>query len=480
MMEKRRYLPIAAIAAVALVAAACSSGSDAPTTMPPPDEETMPMEPSPEIDAEAKLLAASIGPDGIKASADGVVDENDSNNTLPVTITAGKLTDATPDDDTDDFAEQDSGSWVADYNGVRYSWSYQDRTTEGDMEPTVVDSILSYTTQEDPEDEAYTVYYADDATFADRPGVASATEAGVLTLDYSTSLSAFLPLVSVADFPTVRNQTLTFEDDGDTDMVDEGELDGTFHGVPGTFACDATCTVRTGDDAMIDQVTGDWTFTPTVAEGGDIDDIIVAGAVPDTDYMDFGYWHQRTTDTDGEATVRVLAYAHSPTANDYGGTGALEDSAEYAGEAVGQYMKKTFDPATGGPIGVGYGHFNAYAELTAYFGGDNVTPANEDRVEGTVSYFRDRHGNMIDQDWVLHLVKSAIGSTDGTFSGTTMADVDDDMMADSDEGTFEGTFHGPTAEVEGVTPMPSSASGTFDGHFRNGHVYGAFATTLEE
>ena len=439
----------------------------------PEEEETG--ETEAEIAAKVKLLLASIGPGGVKANAtpEETPNDVDSDNTLPVTITGGELTDSTPKDATDDFTVRNSGDWI--YGGVENFWAYQDRTTEDDAVPAVRESILSYTTQEDAEDAAYTVYYAENTA---RPGVTGATVEGVLNLNYS-DLGVFLPLISVPDFPSVRDQDFMFVDDETTLDVKENEVSGMFNGIPGTFTCDQSCNVGTDGEGVIDAISGTWTFTPTEA----VAKIIIVDAIPDPDYMDWGYWVERTTDADGETKVRVLAYAHSPLANNYGPVTPLEGSAEYAGQAVGQYVKQAFDPATGAAIGVGYGHFGAWAELTAYFGGGDVAVNDEDRVEGTVSYFKDEDDNIIDPTWMLNLVKGA-SSTDGTFSGTTMADTDGDKMADGAMGEFEGTFHGDSTEVmvngESVKPMPSSASGTFDGHFRNGHVYGAFGASLVE
>ena len=95
-------------------------------------------------------------------------------------------------------------------------------------------------------------------------------------------------------------------------------FEGMFHGVPGTFACteEAECRAENDADGGLAKLMGAWTFTPKVQEMGD-DAYMVAGVVPDTDYLDFGYWIVTTQGEDGPGYT-VGTYANG--AEVYGST----------------------------------------------------------------------------------------------------------------------------------------------------------------
>ena len=83
---------------------------------------------------------------------------------------------------------------------------------------------------------------------------------------------------------------------------------------------------------------------------------MVAGVIPDPDFMNLGYWLQATTDGDEETSYSALAFAQGN--RDYGDVTAVEGKAEYAGPATGLYMRKVVSP-DGDPTPVASGQFTA-------------------------------------------------------------------------------------------------------------------------
>ena len=115
--------------------------------------------------------------------------------------------------------------------------------------------------------------------------------------------------------PEGVNNFVIFEDDSETADTNERMFEGMFHGVPGTFACTGNNECRAENDADGDlaKLLGTWTFTPKEQEMGD-DAYMVAGVVPDDDYLDFGYWIVTTQGEDGPVyTVGTYASAPGPT-----------------------------------------------------------------------------------------------------------------------------------------------------------------------
>ena len=399
-----------------------------------------------DIAAEGKRVADAIGPGSTRADSNSVT----SGNQMPFTIDGGKLTEdplTTGDDQTDDdFAKSDiAPAEIADWTGAKYT------RTMG----MVADTVYSYTDQEAATDQAYTEYYSN-SDAQDRDGVDTGID-GVLTL--STDQTGNHELFSVTFGINAEDQTKTIMDDTTTTDVSENEIEGMFNGVPGTFVCDGTCTAASDDMGNLETLTGTWTFEPAEVEMG-ADPHMVAGVVPDPDYLDFGYWLQATEDEDGEVTYAVLAYADGK--RDYGSVASVLGTAEYKGPATGIYMMKTFAP-DGEPTPVASGQFTAHAMLTANFGGGDVAANDQFTVSGTVSNFMDG-GAMINDAWSVELMKTA-SENDGTFTGATTG-----------EGAYNGTFHGDNTDN---TAPPSAASGTFDAHFANGHVLGAFGANIQ-
>ena len=107
-------------------------------------------------------------------------------------------------------------------------------------------------------------------------------------------MMALSPCISCHPALPGPGEFVVFMDDTETTDVNERMFDGTFYGVPGTFACSEVsteCRAEMSADGMTLSFAGDWSFTPDgVMEEADLDNIIVKGVVLDMDYMDFGYW----------------------------------------------------------------------------------------------------------------------------------------------------------------------------------------------
>ena len=328
----------------------------------------------------------------------------------------------------------------------------------------------------------YSAYYADGTEPPTTGHVAwrgvTSADAGVLTLSGTVDDDS-RPLFGDTDFGLTQGaagQTLDFEDDLATtgDDMDESmpEIEGMFHGVPGTFACESGCSVSSNQMAMFSALGGDWTFTPAEPEMG-ADPYMVGGVGQDDFYLDIGYWIVEGPDD----TYMVGTYA---TSNDDYGTivDGIKGTAEYAGPATGLfYMRKRVD-ADGDPTSAVSGQFTASAVLMATFNqlDDNSIPPNMlNHITGTVSDFRNAYGDMI-ADWTAMLMvrdvddaarMSNINDAAGTFDGSTTGD-----------GTWSGRFEGPRENADTDPITPTALTGVFDAHFDNGHVAGAFGATL--
>ena len=416
--------------------------------------ETAHMGIDPAVIAEGMRVAEAIGPMSTRPTDP------------PFMANGRKLTEApvTEEDMDDDFAMAAyAPASITGWQGAKYT-----RTTAAvaaTMLPEMTDTVIRYTDQADATDQAYTVYYTSE-TVGMREAVTAVDEDGVLQLDVDDIANHAL---FMGDFGiTAPYQMIPApENDMDTD-ADERIVSvmGSFNGVPGTFDCDEMCSRSSDKDGNLRALGGAWTFTPAeVAEGADPH--MVAGVIPDPDYLTFGHWRRDTVGDDGTTSgISAFAMGNIP----HTAQTTLTGSAKYAGPASGMYMKKTFD-GNGNPTPIASGQFTADSELTAYFGqvnddADKGTIANNllNSISGSVTDFRNSTGDMINPGWTVELNKGDIDDTDGSFMGTTTG-----------MGAYNGQFYGPDMNAANEQLMPSSAAGTFDGHFSNGHVLGAFA-----
>ena len=431
-----------------------------------------------DVQAEAMLIAGAIGPDSTKADS-----STDTGTQMPFHVDGGTFREAeTATETTDDdyTMSMDAPSTISGWAGSMHTReTTEDVLTTTDANESVMDTAVVYTDQAEPTDDTYANHYqlssADTRDGIDQ--IADDADDDLNVLTFETDVSEISDLIDVSVFPSGDRQTFTFEDDPLTTDEDEDErvLMGMFHGVPGTFACTSDpCTATTDKDGNVITLSAGWTFTPDEQDDDD-DPYMVAGVVPDPDYLTMGYW--LSTDFGGkEGAMRhqALAFAMGNTVHNAQVTG----SATYAGPATGLYMRKVLD-SSGNVTPVESGQFTADASLTAYFGqtvddvdttdvneAGTIAPNVENTISGMVSGFEDSDGNTIDAAWTVELMKAAI-ENGGDFTGMTTG-----------MGTYDGQFYGPATDDDGPL-MPSSAAGTFDGHFANGHVYGAFGARKE-
>ena len=117
------------------------------------------------------------------------------------------------------------------------------------------------------------------------------------------------------------------------------------------------------------------------------------------------------------------------------------------------------------------GEFQADVSLTAYFGGDKVAVASQDRIEGKVTNFRD--GSVSLSGWTVTLQQQELDTNDNLSSWAGMTE----GSAGSDEGAWSGKFYGSGTDADDDPTGPSGAAGEFNAHFTNGHVNGAYGAT---
>ncbi|MDE0032591.1 MAG: hypothetical protein OXU75_05610 [Deltaproteobacteria bacterium] len=287
--------------------------------------------------------------------------------------------------------------------------------------------------------------------------------------------------------PGVARDVLTFNADvtGTANTDEAFEVAGTYGGGPGTYRCNTAgtnCTVTlTRDDegkVSITAMTG-WIFTP--AMGSMVD-------VPDADYLDYGFWLKRTTDSDGAVTYNEVETFARSSIDESTGTelDTVRGSAKYEGDAVGVYVHGVIN-SDGSRESATSGHFTADVNLTAIFGqvyeGANpsdseaegtIAPNMVNTVTGTINNFELSGGEA--NTWSV-AVEADRATGANMFSG--------DAKGGMGDGSISGTFYGPTPETTVTTDgdrrdAPGSMAGEFNAGFTNGSVAGAFGARLEK
>ena len=323
--------------------AACSSnGSDDKMAGTPPMKVT-----SGVASLDAAAVAGAIGPDDARIAP-----------TQPFTAVRGEVTKL----DADDAAFEMTMATLPDLGegwvGAEYMRTDQEANAEADLvAPMIATTVVSYTNADAPGDQAYSEYYETPG----QDGVDGSANDGVLTLDMDQTGNHEL---FEADFGiTDGYQMVPITHDGPDTM--KSTFEGMFNSIPGTFTCEGTCSVSSDSDGNLITLTGGWTFTPMERDEGEH---MIAGVVPDVDYLDFGFWVKTTTAGDGTISYEVGTFAGGTTPA-YGSVNDVEGTAKYAGPSTGVYMIKTYDPNSGVPIPGAAGLFTARADLTANFGG---------------------------------------------------------------------------------------------------------------
>lgn len=262
---------------------------------------------------------------------------------------------------------------------------------------------------------------------------------------------------------STTNGILTYvADDDDTNGVDEALHDGTYNGAEGTYRCTGTadCTVTFNDKGMVTGHGGAWVFIPD--EGATSDQ-------PDYDYLHYGVWLKKTTDSDGAVEYdEVETFAGSSIAAS-GSVASVRGRATYSGGATGVYVHQVRNPA-GKIDSATSGHFTADVALVAHFadtttddeGGAGQIAANlQNTISGTINNFM-LSGHDQGPGWLVSLEKSNGTDTGGVETGVA--------KGGGDEGSYTATYHGPTTD----NAQPHSVVGEFNAFFSNGSVAGAF------
>ncbi len=354
----------------------------------------------------------------------------------------------------------------------------------------VKDTITLYTNEEESKNQAFETYYGENGAGlgADAQGSVLgtnpySTENKDLTftftrgVDLTAGQASWFQSTSFPGLPSTTDGEATRTYSADNNGAAR-TFAGQFNGINGNYTCSATgtavCSVTTkGNGAM--SFAGTWKFKP------DSEKAELTGVIKDTDYLQFGYWLQATTDAeDGTVTYGLRTFAGGAQDFDVSAMSAVEGTATYTGSAVGQYVRREFS-SDGVPTPVQSGPFIADAKLDAYFGGGNVAPNLKYSIKGTVNNFRHEGGASIipaDADYQWEVTLGSAGFVDkndsfnqddytnykNTVAGTTMTGGNDNA------GDWTATFFGPSAN----SAQPSGVAGTFDANFQNGSVNGAF------
>ncbi len=365
------------------------------------------------------------------------------------------------------------------------------------------DTLVVYTDVEDPKDVSYMKYLAEgnpaSAGVNGRPAIIASIVDGGPDEDDTYKLGRYdaeydsegrvnfvnteptSDTVTVAEKEASLFSLFTFEKGKETekkfsgDVVDKkNEFSGTFAGIPGTYICGNAegCTAHGNTKGRLIELSANWSFQPTeTGAQSKVQDVKV-----DVDYLSYGYWLQETTKPDGSITYGVNTFAAGSmlfAGNSYGDAMAvLEDTATYNGKATGMYAFKEFVDGTGVPTAAG--QFQADANLTASFGGNNVAVNDQFTIRGTIDNFVDEAGEDISGGgWSVRLGKSGSFENANEFGGTTTGD-----------GSWNASFYGPqvtdnmaTDDMEQKTGYPTGVAGEFNAHLGNGHVIGAFGAT---
>ena len=252
-------------------------------------------------------------------------------------------------------------------------------------------------------------------------------------------------------------------------------VEGSFHGVDGTFECVTTdnCGATSDSKGEVTSLTGSWVFT--------LDSVQASVAIPDTDYLEYGFWLKKT-EKDGKTTYNAVHTFAGQTGYDASfdepASRTVEGTASYDGPSAGVYVHKTLGTNAGSASATS-GSFTADVSLTANFLGPKVAQVDHNTVTGTVSNF-DLSGGEANA-WVVKLK----GNFEDTDAGTQIAEIKGTTDGGGASGFFTGMFHGET--VPGADPaegldekqstLPAAVTGTFDAKFVNGSAAGAFGAT---
>ena len=301
----------------------------------------------------------------------------------------------------------------------------------------------------------------------------------------------------------------------DVDM-DTRMFRATYNGIPGTFTCAAlviNCApimtaTNNGGQTFITEMTlfvtsapGGWTF--------ESDDNVETVALPDADYMYFGYWLQSADPDETTSNYEFATFFGPGPVNDFNVPMALtaqkdagDDAltATYVGGAAGRYVTRKLrvkaplvDPNSPGY----YGRFTAKATLTAHFGVhddfvDADVGASHNSIGGTITDFTDGAKDLGFEVILVRAMGNIVAGDGEMVPGTATAKFNEtttSTTATDNTGTWNAQFYGPSAETlnadataeervptaDAATTMPSGVAGDFNVSSLYTAVVGAFA-----
>ncbi len=277
------------------------------------------------------------------------------------------------------------------------------------------------------------------------------------------------------------------EEESSTKPVATGGVTGTLYGVAGRFTCSGGCTVTRNDKGKL-TFSSDVIFNP---DASDLSEVKAQAALPDPDYLRFGYWITDMKDSDGKYVVTIETFASGIQPARTLTETNIEGKATYSGAAAGWFVQRTF--SDGEVATITDGPFVANASLEATFGqittGENaqtLAPAELHRIKGTISDFRNTETNTAIPGWELTL-KTAVLGTAGV--GVTLEDYDlkditgmTEGSTGGQEGWWAASMFGTDESTTGAAVAkdhPTGVAGEFRGHFHDGSVAGAFGATKD-
>jgi hypothetical protein len=493
---KRFFLYVIAIAALAL--AGCGGNGGMPPMemeMEDDDDEMVVAGPT---DADKVAMAKAIAPAIADPDGDGIITGTTETGLLKTSrpgrgrdifgvATGGVTTVTTPGDDADvlNKPEKDvENEFMMQMDATRadlpgFDVSVQERTVD-----KVTDTLTIYHNVDAPTNQAYSIYYQNNnegmvSTTAGIAAIADSSTNKRNVITFEADISTIEKYFEGSYFPAIGSQNFTYADDYQTSDASQGprKFSGSFHGIPGEFACQAAgpCTAAADEDGKLSMLSDGWTFVPS-ASGSELK---VQDVILDSDFLSFGYWVRATEQRDGSTKYAIDTFADGGTPFTPTLT-ALTGRATYSGSATGMYVRKTFDSAGVGTPAAS-GQFSANADFTAEFDElANVASVNQHAIRGMITSFMDTTSGDTIQGWELTM-KGASFDT----ATTGNAGYEGDTNGGGADGEWTVSFFGDpvtndplTTDVdETLTGYPTGVAGEFNGHFVDGHAVGAFGAT---
>ena len=267
----------------------------------------------------------------------------------------------------------------------------------------------------------------------------------------NAGLDRNLKMIMSSDLTSRKGKT----EHGDLPAFTAGSVkySGTYAGVSGHYVCitQVDCGVTVDGDGDITLEDG-WSFAATADEA----DIKIA--MPDANYLYFGWWKETTTSTGDIPMAGVFvgekgSAFDAPIENGVSNVN-LAASATYTGDAVGLYSwdDKVRETAHAG-------NFTAKAVLEADF--------DDDKITGTINGFR-LNGGTTDPGWSVSLHFNDDPAPVTTWKSGSV----------EDKGTGAWRYELHDEKTDDGSTTPTTVIGQFRSQFHNtGNMVGAFGAT---